>query len=170
MRTIISQKNQTFNNVTICCQLLTMLFHSWIQSQVSRLVHYRTSQNKSQLFSVNSFLSSNTNWIPFQLMKTWYHKRHLNPVRVYPEYIVALYFRCQSLEQMQLNSVSSKIYFSNHFFQENQVMWLPLSFQKSTVCPALTAAADVAMWSLPGAEKVGLYTQTFMGFLWDFIN
>ena len=46
MRTIINQWNQTFNNVNNCCKLLTMLFLSWIQSQVFVLLHYRSLQNK----------------------------------------------------------------------------------------------------------------------------
>ena len=47
MRTIINQWNQTFYNVNNSYKLFHTLFLSWIQSQVSLLLYYRTSQNKS---------------------------------------------------------------------------------------------------------------------------
>ena len=47
-------------------------------------------------------------------------------------------------------------------------MWVPLSFQKPKCVPTLTVAAYVGLGASPGAEKVGLYTQTFMRIFMEF--
>ena len=145
-----------------------MLFLSWIPSQVSLLLHYRTSLNKSQLFSVIPFLSSNTNWIPVQLMKIWYHKRHLNPVR----FILSILRLCVSNAQA-FHNCSFKLYFLKYIFT-NYFSKKPsdsgsLVLPKAQECPTLTVAAYVDLGPCRD-QKEGLYTQTFMRILWDFIN
>ena len=77
-----------------------------------------------------------------------------------------MYFRCQSLEQMQINSVFSQIYFPNHLFKESSDMDSSV-LPRAQVCPTLTVAAYVELGP-PGTKKEGLYTPNFMEFLMGF--
>ena len=47
-------------------------------------------------------------------------------------------------------------------------MWVPI-LPKTQECPTLTAAAYVGLGPSRD-QKEGLYTQTFMRFLWDLFN
>ena len=52
---------------------------------------------------------------------------------------------------MQLNSVFSKIYYSNHLFKESSDV-ASFVLPKAQVCPALTAAAYVAFEASRGRK------------------
>ena len=64
---------------------------------------------------------------------------------------------------MQLNSVFSRIYFSNHFFKELSDVASSV-FPKAQVCSALTVAAYVAMGASRG-WKGGFIYPYFYGIL-----
>ena len=67
---------------------------------------------------------------------------------------------------MQLKSVFSKIYFSNHLFKESSDVASSV-LPKAQVCPALTVAAYVAMGPSRGWKGGFIYPDfygIFMGF------
>ena len=114
---------------------------------------------------MNSLQSSNTNWIPVQLMKTWYHKGHLNPIQVFSWVNVALYFRCQKLEQMQLFLNFLKYKFSNHLFKKSSDV-VSSVFPKTQECWTLTVAAYVGLG--PSRDQKGgfIYPLFYGNFMW----
>ena len=147
---------------------------------VSNVLHFQSTNysvspctpqnitNKNQLSSVNSFQSSNTNWIPVQLMKTWYRKRHPNPVRIF----LSKYSSVFQMPKAWTNATKTELYkiyiFSNHLFKKSSNVATPV-LPKARECPTLIAAAYVGLGASRD-QKEGLYTPNFMGILWDLFN
>ena len=142
MRTIINQVFQTLNNVHQCWQLLTMfcsipkykLFQSLYTSQnVTKQEPIVPSENLSKFKHLLNTSSVNENLVPLKAFK---------PCPDYSWVNVALCFRCQKLEQMQLKLKYLKYIFSNHLFKKSSDVATPVQL-KPRECPTLFVAAYV---------------------------
>ena len=89
------------------------MFLSLYYVQVSIPLHYRTSQNQSQLSQFKTFQIPNAKWTPVLINKIWYYKMHQESSQIVSE-------------QIQLCISDTQGLLANHLFQccsKHQVMF-----------------------------------------------
>ena len=122
------------------------LLYTIFNVHVSSLLHYRTSQNTSQV-SVKLFQISKAKWTPVLINKIWYYRMPQKSSQVVSEQILTLYFRCPSFS-------------ANHLFNvAPNVKWC----SSSPVLSLSEAGGPVALYLKTREDPQGLYIVSFSG-------
>ena len=94
--------------VTIIVALFLSLLYTVFNVHTSSLLHYRTSQNTSQV-SVKLFQISKAKWTPVLINKIWYYRMLQKSRQVVSEQILTLHFRHPSFLANHLFNVAPKL-------------------------------------------------------------